>query len=341
MVNKTINQTTTHNNAISAIRFLSMLMIILCHFLQYYDLESAWWFNVGVQIFFTISGFLYGGKTIDKPVKFYKRAFKKLLIPLWIFVIPVFILQRVFVPESFSYVRALLTLFCHEYLDGLEHLWFIQKLGFCYLLLPLFLKIRDEINTYKRSQALVSIIFVFLVLQIVGFALNGYLMQANNVNCFAVGILLSGIEKKKNSLFHPTVIFSIIAVITNVLRIYFVYIIKIGDNEKVDLFVKYARGFLGIAIFLILYSLFKNIKYNAVLKFSDKYSYHIYLVHMVFILGPLTLMRITKSVPLNIIIICCCIVVSALVLKMLETKVNNALDKTKDKLMSKNTGCGY
>lgn len=56
-----------------------MLMIITCHFMQYMEMELAWWFNVGVQIFFVISGFLYGGKSIEKPLKFYVKALKKYL----------------------------------------------------------------------------------------------------------------------------------------------------------------------------------------------------------------------------------------------------------------------
>ena len=70
-------------------------------------------------------------------------------------------------------------------------------------------------------------------------------------------------------------------------------------------------------------NLFSNIKSNPVLRFSDKYSYHIYLVHQVFILGPLSLMTVTSNLLLNISIICCCILCSGLILK----KINNFVDK--------------
>ena len=51
-----------YNGGISLIRFISTIMIVSCHFLQYFNLELAWWLNVGVQIFFIMSGFLYGNK---------------------------------------------------------------------------------------------------------------------------------------------------------------------------------------------------------------------------------------------------------------------------------------
>lgn len=67
-INKLENE---HDNAISYIRLLSMVLIISCHFMQYFEMELAWWLNVGVQIFFTMSGFLYGKKEIDRPIIFF------------------------------------------------------------------------------------------------------------------------------------------------------------------------------------------------------------------------------------------------------------------------------
>lgn len=46
--------------SISFIRLISFLLIITCHIQQYLNIVLAWWFNVGVQIFLCISGYLYG-----------------------------------------------------------------------------------------------------------------------------------------------------------------------------------------------------------------------------------------------------------------------------------------
>lgn len=56
--------------AISIIRVLAFLSIITCHIMQYYHCELAWWFNVGVQIFLCLSGYLYGRKSIDNELSF-------------------------------------------------------------------------------------------------------------------------------------------------------------------------------------------------------------------------------------------------------------------------------
>ena len=76
------------NYSISLLRLIAMLFIVLCHFFQYYDVELAWWFNVGVQMFFCISGFLYANKKIDSAIDFITRNLQKILIPYFCFFNP-------------------------------------------------------------------------------------------------------------------------------------------------------------------------------------------------------------------------------------------------------------
>ena len=108
--------------SISAIRFIAMLMIILCHFLQYYANELAWWFNVGVQIFFVLSGFLYGNKAIDSPIPFFAKQFKKILLPYYLFLIPVIVIYVIFAPEYISISSIVKSLFCAGTIGGIGHL---------------------------------------------------------------------------------------------------------------------------------------------------------------------------------------------------------------------------
>ena len=69
------------NISVSLARFVAMVFIVVCHFCQYYGMEAAWWFNVGVQMFFCISGFLYGNKNIPSFFGFVAKNFKKILVP--------------------------------------------------------------------------------------------------------------------------------------------------------------------------------------------------------------------------------------------------------------------
>ena len=75
------------NVAISYIRLISMLMIISCHILQGLNLRLAFWINVGVQIFFFVSGFLYGERVVLNIKDFYIKRTKKILLPtLYIYI---------------------------------------------------------------------------------------------------------------------------------------------------------------------------------------------------------------------------------------------------------------
>ena len=65
------------NYGISLLRFIAMIFIVLCHFFQYYGVELAWWFNVGVPMFFCISGFLYANKRIESTIDFIGKNLQK------------------------------------------------------------------------------------------------------------------------------------------------------------------------------------------------------------------------------------------------------------------------
>lgn len=74
-----------------------------------------------------------------------------------------------------------------------------------------------------------------------------------------------------------------------------------------SLFCDYAHAALGVTIFLALYPIFSGLRFPgwalALLRWSDRYSYDVYLVHQFFILSPFTLMALTPTPWLNIPII--------------------------------------
>lgn len=110
-------------------------------------------------------------------------------------------------------------------------------------------------------------------------------------------------------------------------RIYGVYCIRIENNLIFDLLTRYAHGFLGVALFLALYWLFEDASHTVVLQLSDRYSYYIYLVHQVYILGPLSLMNFTPSAAVNISLICCCILISGVVLEKVTVQMNRVMNQ--------------
>ncbi len=83
--------------SLSYIRISALLMIVLCHYCQTFGNKYAYILNVGVQIFFVLSGYLYGQKDIDNWCQWWKRRFIKLYIPMFVFltmVLPLYIIYR-------------------------------------------------------------------------------------------------------------------------------------------------------------------------------------------------------------------------------------------------------
>ncbi len=73
-------------------------------------------------------------------------------------------------------------------------------------------------------------------------------------------------------------------------------------------FDKYGRLFHDLLGCLILFGgfkflcLYKNIRMNSFLSLIDKYSYHIYIIHYFFLIGPFSLAHITHNNYINILI---------------------------------------
>lgn len=97
--------------SISAIRFVAMFSIIACHIMQYLGCELAWWFNVGVQMFLCISGYLYGGKSIKNDCAFLQKTFSKILVDYYVVVIPVLALYFIFARNEISVSKVCSVLF--------------------------------------------------------------------------------------------------------------------------------------------------------------------------------------------------------------------------------------
>ena len=306
------------NSTISLIRMLSMLMIISCHIMQYYNLELAWWFNVGVQIFLCISGFLYGQKNIDNVTDFYNKRLKKILIPYYLVFIPFGVIEFIFARDVFSIKNFALGMVLCSRIKGAEHLWFIPTIIMCYLITPLLQGYRNKCVEGKRT------IVVFAVL---GVIITSVLIQGFTtfnpawICCYVIGYALGMNENGKYiSEKVLMVITGIIAGVGNALQIYCDYNTNI-DFSGFGIIINYNHVMLGVFIFLLLKTIFEKVDLNKIgklLKLSDAYSFEVYLVHQLLILGPFSLLALTRFYSVNIFIMLVGVFILALLLKKVE-----------------------
>ena len=314
-------------NAISFIRMIAMEMIIICHIMQYYDFVLAWWFNIGVQIFLCISGFLYGQKAIENIARFYNQRIKKILVPYYLTLIPFAFFEFAFCSAVISFKSLLEAIVLHTTLKGAGHLWFVPTILLCYLITPLIQIYRDEYVRSKRSW------YVFLSFGVISvslfFGLFNEFFNPAWIACYVIGYALGVNEKNlwvEN--IKLTRLIGIIALVGNVLQIFFQYVKRISF-PGCGLFYNYNHVALGVFIFLVLKQFLehRNLeKFGIVLQISDEYSYEVYLVHQLIILGPFSLLAVSKNMAVGIILIIAGIFLLAMVLKKGEKVIYKVIE---------------
>ena len=131
------------------------------------------------------------------------------------------------------------------------------------------------------------------------------------------------------------------AVLSNCIQIILDYVIKINLEGAIGLlyskFCNFAHVALGIMLFIVLKFIFTKVfkkgypkAIKNLCKYSDKYSYDIYLVHQFIILGPLSLMRLTGVFAINIFLIMAIIVISSTLVNFISTYLRAKLKKIMD-----------
>lgn len=318
--------------SIEIIRIIAMLFIVVCHLFQ--ELNSqilnylAQFFNIGVFIFFFISGYLYGKKEIKDIKNFYISRFKRIIVPMYVFVIIV-ILLNLFIRDFFKAKYIFIYLFDIQYifggLNGAEHLWFLTIIIICYLILPLMLRNRKFIKNIKPILlGFVSIITIYL-LSIINSKLALVLVYYMT---FAIGFISRNNKKEHKYLFYLFIIF-----ISVVIRLLSRSILD-GTNIYDIIIVSYTQIVISISLFNIINKFIedKRIKRsNKLIEYIDKISFYVYITHYMFFVGPVRTIEITSNIIVNIIITLALSYISAVILKFITEMIIRFLNKNKIK----------
>ncbi len=311
--------------AISYIRFIAMVLIVSCHFSQYYENELAWYLNVGVQIFFVISGFLYSNKEIAQPIDFITKRAIKILVPYYVFVIPTIVLYVLFQSAHISIVGIINLLCCTGTTKGIEHLWFVIYILFCYVITPYLYYIRKKIEECSFIKCTL-VLLIFIGGYIVITTLTNAYFKPSRVCCYIIGYFIGVYRQKFHiKLINPmTILFIIVAWGANAILIYLKYFSEMqsGIISKFMTYVEpYGHLLLGISLFLILYKVFQKWRASKLTVLSDQYSYSVYLVHQLFILSPFALMNVTSNLVLNWCLVILAIIVASMIVKVCSDKI--------------------
>lgn len=329
--------------SISCARLIAMCFIVACHIMQRdsfasdingVHIEWAYWFNVGVQMFLFISGYLYGVKKKIVNVEFYKKSFPKILIDYYIFIIVMLALIHWSPIMSIDEkgIKALLTF--SGTVPGLGHLWFIPAILFCYLFTPAFSGIINSIDVRSNLRFVIESTLMLIIIHETVTLFFGNFSPAWT-NCFVLGMIYSRIEKRGNvrTFFYATIAVLCLIMIPIQFRVdYWPHKeLPAFFASGYESFVSYGHVFLGIAMVLCIRSIYSNLfkiisrtQKHTILNWSDKYSYDIYLVHHVFVQSAFGCVEFISNrwiaIPLAIVFT----LFSSVILNIISNKVRNS-----------------
>lgn len=321
--------------AISTLRLLALLLVIGCHYFEWLgsNLEGQPKIfriignssSVGVQVFLLISGFLYGRKDLFKEstfrVNFVLKNFWKILKDYYIHyllvTIPVCMLL-----ESWHLTRdAIWGVITAWRTMGREvQLWFIPYILFCYLITPMLYDIRNWM--IEKKQIYLFFVFISLV-EILLLSYQSYFIPAW-ICCYIIGYFLPSFDKFNFKYFKMKYywILAVPCLVLNIIKLYLKYFLELTLEGLKGViyteFINWTRVMLAVTIFSGGYYVIR--KYveieskNKFLDLADKFSYDIYISHMIFVKGMLTTVFLTSNMMVNFFITMFAIVSSGIIL---------------------------
>lgn len=199
---------------------------------------------------------------------------------------------------------------------GAEHLWFLTALMLCYLVTPLLNKGKKDFESRNKIVYFIILISIHVIITIfvnrkVGLYL-GYLYTYIFAYYF-------GYEWKRNIKNKNMTISTIIMVIVLGIRFMAKFIMD-GSIVYDGIIVIYEQiifaFWIFIAIYFVISKLNKGInKKSKIILYFDNLSFYIYIVHIMFIIGPIKLMRFTNNFFIDSIMVLIASYISSVILK--------------------------
>ena len=330
------NEVKKNTYFISWLRAFAMLCIILCHLTQHAPhaivRDTAMFFNIGVELFFIISGFCFGlQQKINSPAKWYARRAKRILVPYELFL---GVLALIYLAKgmSFNAQNWLSCIFCYQGAKvgvlGAEQTWFMTTMMLCYLITPLFSAFWSRLGSVKAVRIVTLILCIFILpLSLFLFKSDSYFTIGHQIGFYLMAYIIGRDYRRINLSKKQIPVFISMIIVGAALRIAGkIYL----DNTVVynRLIVGYTHKLIAFGIFFLSAIVFANIKPIKLVNGICSISFEVYLCHYMFVLGPLPLMFLTNSWVLNSIIIIAVSFAFATVLHLINTLIQKKLLKS-------------
>ncbi len=269
-------------------RGFSILTIVIYHLTQQLTLTPILrdifsFGGAGVHLFFFASGYGLGKSKYTTYIDFLKRRLNKVLIPYYITVTFIFLINllvKVYpfgLPAYLSHIF-LYKMFVPQYEESFgAQLWFISTIVQFYLAFPLLLWLlkAEKYKVFFISTLLVSLTYS-LIIALSPYAnervFNGFFIQY--LWSFALGMVIAKTDTLDKAINQPIFYYIITAVICLPLAGFMAIKYRIIGGNLNDVFVFLAYT----SIVIILYRTIKPL--NKIILWITGFSYALYLVHM-------------------------------------------------------------
>jgi hypothetical protein len=217
---------------------------------------------------------------------------------------------------------------------GEVQLWFIPYILFCYLITPMLY----DVKTWMMSKKYLFFKFLCLLvtIELLFNEYNSYFTPAW-ICCYVIGYFVPQLLEKYRRYFNwmTFVGLVVVCVITNVVKYHWWYVK--GNSPDVlstmmaggifsgawilNEFYNWSRVLLAIMLSIMTYTLFRYIRSKLGgttrirwLDMADKFSYDIYICHMLFVKGMLSTIMLTSNLMVNLLITGILAIVNGIVL---------------------------
>lgn len=333
------------NYSLSLMRFLAMLSLTTCHMFQQAGHEiTANLLSTAVQLFLLMSGYLYAHKEFTEPgarVSFVLKNFVKILLDYYLCVFLLILPVYYFVaPENLTGSNIYRMLIGRSGWHGVHHFWYICHCLLCYLATPMLYDIKCWLR--RKGHMLAGVILFIAAMEILLKSYESYFMPYW-LSCYVIGYFLPEIksEGRLKALWGVSAVVGVgLTALTYWYKFY--YYDSIGgqvSNFVYRLFVflfEYGVVTFGLAVFLSFIILTKNLRLpGCTRKLFDKtdvLSYDVYLVHMIFVEGCLSIIGRTGSAALEAVVTLAEVFAAAAALHWISSRLKPLVNRLSDKL---------
>lgn len=293
---------------ISYARVIAMFCVIIVHLCQQ-SMNSnivalAQFFIAGVTIFIILTGVLYGKKANDENypqniVNWLVERSKKILIPYYIYIVIVLLLDVFLKEEKNILLKGVMFLtciqdFCGDFfysIQGTGHLWYLTMLVLQYLLLTILFKFRKYVvYNFKWLLFLIGLYIIQICFTVFIQPKVGRYMFYILLGFISFYIAFEKINVVSKKFYF---IFTALTGGAWIFRIY-LYFEKVDNLLYTNVYSYYTQAMISIWVILSIYMLetMNVLKHSQIIRRIDEISFEVFLIHFIFIDGPLRIIGI-------------------------------------------------